>query len=94
MVSITTRANKYMFFYKGVDIVFEVLNLALLARVIVSWIPHDPFHPAVTFLHRITDPLLRPFQSILPAWKIGIDLSPIFAFAALALLKHLIFKFL
>jgi YggT family protein len=77
------------------DFVFQALNITLLVRVLLSWIPHNPYHPVIQYLYTITDPLLRPFQTIVPPSKLGgIDLSPMFAFIALGLLRKLIFALL
>ncbi len=84
----------YFALYRLVDVLFQALYLALLIRVLMSWIHHDPDHPMISFLYRITDPMLRPFQGIIPAYKIGFDVSPIFAFLALSILKKLIFTLL
>lgn len=84
----------YFALYRAVDILFQALYLALLIRVLMSWIHHDPDHPIMAFLYRVTDPMLRPFQGIVPAYKIGFDISPIFAFLALGLLKKLVFSVL
>jgi YggT family protein len=81
-----------MSLYNLIDLIFEALYLALLVRVLLSWIPHNGQHPVVEFLEKITDPMLKPFQNIVPAHKIGFDISPIFAFLALSILKQIIFK--
>jgi YggT family protein len=82
----------YMLIYRGLDLLFQGLYLALLVRVLLSWIPHDPYHPIVSFLYRITDPILKPFRDIVPPHRIGFDISPLFAFLALSLLRKLIFS--
>lgn len=74
-----------------IDWIFQFLYLALFVRVILSWVPHNRFHPLVDFVYRITEPILRPFQDIVPAYKLGIDLSPLFAFLAMSIAKRLIF---
>jgi len=84
----------YYLLYKFLDISFQLLYLALVIRILLSWIPHDPYHPIVNFLYKMTEPLLQPFRNIVPSWKIGIDLSPIFAFIALGILRKLIFQIL
>ncbi len=84
----------YYILYKVLDFIFQGLYLALMARIILSWIPHDPYHPIVSFLYRITDPILQPFRDIVPAWRFGIDISPIFAFFALSIVRKLIFSLL
>jgi YggT family protein len=84
----------YLLLYKVLNIVFQGLYIALLIRVLISWIPHNPSHSIIQFVYKITDPLLTPFQNIIPANKIGIDLSPIFAFMALGILRRLVFSLL
>ena len=84
----------YFLLYKILDFIFQGLYLALIVRVLLSWIPHDRYHPIVSFLYDITDPILRPFQNIIPSWKIGIDLSPILAFFAIGIVRDLLFRIL
>ncbi len=80
-------------FFTLVNGIISGLELALLIRVLLSWIPHTPDHPIVQMLYQVTDPLLRPFQNIVPAWRLGgLDLSPIFAFMALGLLKQILLR--
>lgn len=67
-----------------IDIIVQLLYVALFLRVILSWVPINPYNPIVELLITITDPLLKPFQNIVPSYKFGIDLSPIFAFIALS----------
>ena len=80
--------------YKILSLVFEGLYLFLIVRVLISWFPHDRFHPIIRILYDVTDPLLQPFQNIIPSWKFGIDFSPILAFFALGIIKRLIFTLL
>ena len=51
--------------------------LVLIARAILSWFPISPgsaLAPIVSFLYRITEPVLAPMRSIIPALG-GFDLS-------------------
>jgi YggT family protein len=73
----------------------QVLNVALnilwwliIIRALISWVNPDPFNPIVQFLYKTTEPFLTPFRNIIPAWRIGIDLSPIFAILALIFLRY------
>jgi len=84
----------YYMVYRCLDIFFQSLYLALLIRVLLSWIPHNTHHPLVSFLYTVTDPLLRPFQNIVPTWKLGIDISPILAFFALGFIRKIVFQLL
>jgi YggT family protein len=75
-----------------IDKIFEFIYIALMIRILLSWIQHDQYNKAVQILYKITDPILKPFQNLLPAHKIGIDLSPLFAFMALGFAKQLLFR--
>jgi YggT family protein len=72
-------------------LVFDGLYLLLLARVLMSWIPHNRYHPLIQMLYQITDPILSPFQQIFPR-SIGIDFSPIVAFMFLGILKNILLR--
>ncbi len=76
-----------MIFIRLVNDVFLFLYIMLFIRVILSWIPNDPFNRFVQFVQYVTEPMLSPFRQLLPPHKIGIDVSPIFAFLALNLAK-------
>ncbi len=73
---------------------YQAATFLLFARILMSWIPHDPGHPISRFLIDVTDPMMRPFQNILPPERFGIDLSPIFAFIALRILKDILMSIL
>ena len=62
-----------------VDIFAEILVLAILVRVILSWIrPMGSKGPFSTFLFEITEPVLSVFRRFIP--RLGmIDISPIIA---------------
>jgi YggT family protein len=67
-----------------VSLIAQIANILILARVIVSWVGDNQFNPLIQQLYRLTDPLLKPFENIVPPSKIaGIDLSPIFALLAI-----------
>ena len=78
-----------------IEIAYQTFNLLLLARVILSWLPSSAYHPIVITINRLTDPLLRPFQNLIPPHKMGgIDLSPMFAFISLSLIRKFLFMIL
>jgi YggT family protein len=72
-----------------INILFTVLNFAILIRVLLSWVQVAPGHPLVQFLYKITDPILAPFRKVIPPVA-GLDFSPIVAFFVLELLRRLI----
>jgi YggT family protein len=71
-----------------------VINTLIFIRVIMSWFNPNQFNPLIVQLYRITDPILKPFQDIIPPGRIGIDISPIFAFIAVQLIEKILINLL
>ena len=73
----------------------QIIEILIIARVLISWIGHNQFNPLIQHLYRLTDPILNPFQNIVPPEKIGgIDISPIFALFAVQLVARLLIQLL
>ena len=66
---------------------FNLLQILILFRVVISWIPHDAHNHFIQILYQITDLILRPIRDILPVQSAGIDFSPILAFLLLGFAK-------
>lgn len=86
------------------DIILIVLNLyvwILIASAILSWLyafnvvnRGNAFVNSVAeFLHRITEPVLRPVRNILPDLG-GIDISPIVVILAIYLIERVIIYYI
>jgi YggT family protein len=72
-----------------IDLVFTLLSLAILARVLLSWVRVSPYHPAVDFLYRITEPILAPLRRAIP--PIGmVDISPVIAIILLQIIQQVL----
>jgi YggT family protein len=72
-----------------IDLFFTLLSLAILARVLLSWVRVSPYHPAVEFLYRITEPILAPLRRIIP--PVGmVDISPIIAMLLLQIIQQVL----
>ena len=65
-----------LFTLKLVKGVFAILDLFVWARLIISWIPHDPYNDIIRIIYKVTEPMLKPIRDIIPASSIGIDISP------------------
>jgi YggT family protein len=59
----------------------------IIARAVLSWVNPDPFNPIVRFLHRATEPVLRPIRHRLPTFQMGLDLSPMIVLLAIYFLE-------
>jgi len=72
-----------------VDVFFTLLSLAILARVLLSWVRVSSYHPAVDFLYRITEPILAPLRRAIP--PIGmIDISPAIALILVQIVQQIL----
>ncbi len=76
--------------FQIINIIFQLLYLCLIIRVVLSWIPHDPYQPILRLVYSATEPILKPIREIIPPLGIGIDISPIIAFIALGLIKKIL----
>ena len=72
-----------------VDLFFTLLSLAILARVLLSWVRVSPYHPAVEFLYQITEPILAPLRRIIPSVSM-VDISPIIAMLLLQIIQQVL----
>ena len=69
--------------------VLNIYYLTMLATIILSWVAAGSYHPAVTLVHQIAEPVLAPFRRILPPMG-GIDFSPMIAFIAIYIAQFLL----
>ena len=75
-----------------INILFEVLIWLLMIRIILTWLPHNHFHPIVDFIYKTTEPFLKPFRDMINPVG-GIDLSPIIVFFLLRLIQRYLISF-
>jgi YggT family protein len=58
---------------------FDFLRIALLVRVVSSWLPVSPFSKWIHWSYVVSEPILRPLRQVIPS--IGmIDITPIIAY--------------
>ena len=69
------------------DYVLVIANWLIIIRALISWVNPDPYNVIVQFIYKVTEPILAPFRRLIPAYSIGIDLSPIFALILVWFLK-------
>jgi YggT family protein len=75
------------FLISFIQLAFQIIYISLIARVIVSWFNIYSSGEIVQWVYRITDPIIRPIQQILPPMAIGIDFSPLIAIFVLGFIK-------
>ena len=74
----------------AIDQLFELIEFIIILRILLSWFPNiswwkQPFK----LLNDITEPILTPFRRLIPPIN-GLDLSPIFAFIFLEIVKTIL----
>ena len=75
--------------WSAVGLIGLVVNTYLIAMVImivVSWIAPGSQHPAVRLVYQITEPVMAPVRSLLPAMG-GLDFSPIVVFIVINVIQ-------
>ncbi|MCG0276968.1 MAG: YggT family protein [Thermanaeromonas sp.] len=77
-----------------VKVALEILQWLIVARVFISFIPHNPRHPVISFIYDMTEPILGFFRRLLPSTPLPLDFSPLVAILVIQLLEHFIIGFL
>ena len=75
-----------------VNLLASVLWVALIARVIISWLNIDrdsPLYPVAAIIHQITEPILAPIRRVLPSFGM-LDLSPMVAIILIIIVQRAI----
>ena len=78
-------------FHLLVSWTFTILKVALLVRVVSSWLPVSPYSVWVRWSHLLSEPILAPLRRIVPTLGM-LDITPILAYFLLNLLESLLFN--
>jgi len=73
----------------AVQLFFNVLELAVLARVLFSWIRPDPYSPFARIIVQITDPILLPLRRVIPPLGM-LDITPMVALIGLSIIQQIV----
>lgn len=79
--------------FQAINLVLSVIEYAILARCLISFLPISHDNQLINLLYQITEPILAPIRGLLERSPIGsnsmIDFSPLVAFLIIGLLKSL-----
>ena len=78
-------------FHLLVSWTFTILKLALVVRVISSWLPISPFSGWIRSSYALSEPILAPLRRVIPSFS-GIDFTPILAYFLLNIIESLLFR--
>ena len=70
---------------------FTILKLALIVRVISSWLPISPYSAWVRWSYALSEPILSPLRRVVPVLG-GLDITPIIAYILLGFLENFLFR--
>jgi YggT family protein len=72
-----------------INFILDIYFWSLLVSIVSSFIAPFSEHPALVLVRQLTEPIMAPFRRLLPSMG-GLDLSPIFVFLAIQILKILL----
>ena len=65
---------------------FDFLRIALLVRVVSSWLPISPYSPWIRWSYAVSEPLLRPLRQVIPSMG-PIDITPLIAYFVIGFIQ-------
>lgn len=66
------------FLVQFISVLANILYVALIGRVIISWLNVSPTNPIANVIYQVTEPILAPLRRVLP--RVGmLDFSPMVA---------------
>lgn len=74
-----------------IQLIFQLFNLLILARILIGWANLSPYHPITQFLHRTTEPFLEPVRRVLPPVSM-FDFSPIVVIIIASILEQILIR--
>jgi YggT family protein len=78
-------------FHLLVSWTFTILRLALVVRVISSWLPISPYSAWIRWSYALSEPILAPLRRIVPTMG-AFDFTPIVGYFLLSILESLLFR--
>jgi YggT family protein len=69
-----------------INFILDIYFWSLLVSIVSSFIAPFSEHPALVLVRQLTEPIMAPFRRLLPSMG-GLDLSPIFVFLAIQIIK-------
>lgn len=79
---------------KTVSLLLSAMQLLMMLRAVISWLPVDEDSNVVNFLYAMTEPLIVPIRSLLSRFEalddLPIDISFFIAFMLLSIVRILL----
>ncbi len=72
---------------------FEFLQIAILVRVVSSWLPVSPYSAWIRWSYAVSEPILKPLRQVIPAMG-PMDITPIIAYFLIAFIQSGVLRLL
>lgn len=72
---------------------FDFLRIALLVRVVSSWLPISPYSPWIRWAYAVSEPILKPLRAVIPTMG-PIDITPIIAYFLIGFIQGAVLRLL
>ncbi|MFZ5516894.1 MAG: YggT family protein [Candidatus Zhuqueibacterota bacterium] len=70
----------------------NIYILLIVARVLLSWVGHNPSSTFVKIIYEVTEPPLQFIRRYVPAFG-GIDISPMILILAIYIIERILLSF-
>ena len=78
-----------MLFVRFIEVLCNILIVAIVARALLSWFINDPRNPLIAALDQVTEPILAPLRRVMP--RTGMfDFTPLVAVLILVAIQTLV----
>lgn len=72
---------------------FDFLRIAILVRVVSSWLPISPYSGWIRWAYAVSEPILKPLRRIIPSMG-PIDITPVIAYFLIGFLQGAVLRML
>src|SRR5687767_8063335 len=72
---------------------FDFIRIAILVRVVSSWLPVSPYSPWIRWSYVVSEPILKPLRQVIPAMG-PIDITPIIAYFLIGFIQSAVLRLL
>ncbi|HXV15459.1 MAG TPA: YggT family protein, partial [Gemmatimonadaceae bacterium] len=70
---------------------FDFIRIAILVRVVSSWLPISPYSGWIRWSYVVSEPILKPLRQVIPAMG-PIDITPIIAYFLIGFLQTAVLR--
>jgi YggT family protein len=72
---------------------FDFIRIAILVRVVSSWLPVSPYSKWIRWAYVVSEPILKPLRQIIPSLG-PIDITPIIAYFLIGFIQVAVLRLL